>query len=234
MGDILATLNLDVSFDTAVGVSALVINRVLADLPRGLDHSLTEGYPPVLVSGFTIIFCLASALVWGALLIAFRLFLLAKKGAPSFLNYVAAGLLVAVVPLFFNGLRPMVLGVLAILTLKTLAAYELSLHTKGLSGDYLIGELGHLNLDGRSRKAKEGGCLALLNLGGLFPLARWGRYIGPSVSGASRRLTVAAVAFQLFYQGLWYNKKYRRTRKKIRRCLESPIRLRRYWYLNVR
>jgi hypothetical protein len=33
---------------------------------------------------------------------------------------------------------------------------------------------------------------------------------------------------------LWYNRKYRRTRKKIRHLLETPIRLRRYWYLTCR
>jgi len=41
-------------------------------------------------------------------------------------------------------------------------------------------------------------------------------------------------AAHLLYQGWWYSRKYRRTRKRVRRILESPIRLRRCWYLNFR
>lgn len=234
VGDLLATLNLDVPFDTIIGVSMLVLNRVVANLPGGLSHNLMEESSAAFVSGLTTLVCLAAAFAWGALLFLFKFFLSAKEGAPSFLNYVVAGLFMAAVPLFFNGFRAMLFGMLAILILKFLAAYELSLHTKDLKNDYLEDELGHLNLDADSWETQEGSCLTLLNLGGFFPLARWGRFIRPFVLNAARRLIVAARELQLFYQGLWFNRKYRRTRKKIRRFFEAPIRLRRSWYLTFR
>lgn len=230
----LATLNLDVPFDTLVGASMLVLNRVVADLPGGLSHNLTDGASVALVSGFTTLVCLAAAFTWGALLLTFKALLAAKKGAPSFLNYTVAGLFMAAIPLFFNGFRVMLIGTLAIVLLKLLAAYEIGLYTKDQKADYLEAELGHLNVDADSWETKEGGCLALLNLGGFFPLAGWGRLVRPFFLNAARGLALSARSFQLFYQGLWYNKKYRRTRKKIRRFFESPIRLRRYWYLTCR
>lgn len=212
----------------------IVLNRVLGNLPGGLSHNLMEGSSAAFASWLTAVVCLALAFVWGALLLTFKFFLGAKKGTPSYINYIVAGLFMAVVPLFFNGLRPMVFGTLAIVFLKFLAAYELSSHTKDQGGDYLEGELGHLNFDGDSLETKEGNCLTLLNLGGFFPLVRWGGVIGPFVSNTATKLVVAATKFQLFYQGLWYNRKYRRTRKKIRHFFETPIRLRRYWYLTCR
>jgi hypothetical protein len=90
----------------------------------------------------------------------------------------------AAAPLLFNGLGPTFFGALAIAFFKILAAYELSLHTKGQRGSYLVNELEHLNYDGGSWEIKEGSPLALLNLGKLFPLVRWGAFIGPFVENA--------------------------------------------------
>lgn len=236
IGELLNTLSLDVSFDTVIGVSMAVLNRVVADIPGGLSHNLTEGPSPAHISGLTALVCLAAALAWGVSLLVFKSLLADKKGAPSFMNYLVAGLFMAAVPLFFNGFKPMLFGMLATILLKILAAYELSPHAGGQKGDYLVNELGHLNFDGDgdSWETKEVGCLELLNLGGFFPLMRWGRFIGPFVANVATRLVAEAASFQLFYQGLWYNRKYRRTRKGVRRLLETPIRLRRYWYLTCR
>jgi hypothetical protein len=234
VGELITTLNLDVPPHVIIGASVSVLDRTVDGLPIGLSHGLMQGSHAVYIFTFTALACLVAALTWGGLLLSLTPFLETKGVAASFLRYLITGLFMAAVPLFFNGPEQMLLGILAAILFKILAAYELSPYTRGQENDYLVSELGHLNSDGGSREIREGGHLVLLNLGGLFPLARWSRFVGPLVTNVVRRSVMAAAEFQLFYQGLWYNKKYRRTRKKVRHFLETPIRLRRYWYLTCR
>lgn len=172
IGELVSTLNMDVPPHAIIGASVSVLDRTVGSLPVGLSHGLMEGSHAVHVFSFTALACLVATLTWGGLLLSLTPFLSAKGATSSFLRYLITGLFMVAVPLFFNGPEQVLFGILATMLFKVLAAYELSPYTRDQKNDYLVNELGHLNSDGDFGEIREGGNLVLLNLGGLFPLAR--------------------------------------------------------------
>jgi hypothetical protein len=172
---------------------------------------------------------------------------------------VVFGGLALLFPALFNGPAAAVWGFLAIFFLKCLAAYELRSHIKEvedsgkgrptegaeleeaiLNGDviyergHMTGDFAYLNCDADPSRLERGSLADYLNLGRLFPLVMLSKLVTRLVKRATAGLASATNKGSIFYQRLWYDRKYRRNRRCLRRTLEKPIRLRRYWYLTCK
>lgn len=145
--------------------------------------------------------------------------------------YTLTAILTISVPLLLNGVKVALLGGLFILSLKLLALLELSKHTKGSKELFLKNELYALPYEGVQN---PGLFLVHTNLGLLFPLGKWSRAVG-TLSGALKQASLFSLsAAHLFYQRAWFDKKYRGSRRRIRKVFEVPSRARRYLYLNIK
>jgi len=188
-----------------------------------------------------------------------RVYLTIEGYASPYLNSAVFGGLALLFPAIFNGPTAMVWGFVAVFFLKCLAAYELRAHirevessgkgrpTEGAeleaaisNGDeiyergHLTGDFAYLNCDADPSRLRRGSLADYLNLGRLFPLVMLSKLVERHVEWATAGLAAAANGGAAFYQRLWYDRKYRKARRGLRRSLEKPIRLRRYWYLTCK
>jgi len=183
------------TFIKLVGVSTLILTQVtmLIVIYRGAiieretlkTPKVTIPLAPavIYILGFSIVFLsplwfipLAASLLVSIALLPEVITL------PSleFKSYALTAALSFGVPLFFNGYEVALVGGLVILAFKFLALVEMRGHVTRSKETFLKGELGRLPYEGREPTSL---LEAYSNLGLLFPLAQWSRYVGELTDG---------------------------------------------------
>lgn len=64
-----------------------------------------------------------------------------------------------------------------------------------------------------------------------LPMDTWGVFLYQAVACLRYLAVRRLVTSYTFYQALWYGRRHRRVRRRIRKVFEAPLRFRRYWFL---